>query len=167
MRKIKDFMYNCSDIFVTLIVLALAGGIIFWRLQVILAYSEYKAASNPHTEKVLDIDFSDIDLTPADEKETENEPEVLPQEPEELVIDENYKSSKDITVKIQFGDDYNHVIRLVVEAYGFEDDDYVTLYNLLWSKGIDLGADYRIQSGLFTIPAGSDIDQIIRSISGM
>ena len=168
MKKIRDFIYNFSDIFTAVLVLALAAGIIFWRVQVIMGYSKLVAEEKPATE--IDIDFSDVDLTPIDKPDyTEGEPaedeEPEPEAP--LVIDENFKSAKQVAVAIPAGASYSEAIRYVASAYGFSDDDYFTFYNLLWNKGISMGADYRIQIGTFTIPAGSTLEQIIKIISSV
>ena len=170
MKKIRDFIYNFSDIFTTLLIIAIAGGIVFWRVQVIMGYSQLVAENKAET--VIDIDFSDIDLTPIEtpdynengEVVDPNEPEI--DEPEVIVIDENYKSTKQIAVAIPAGAGYSEAIRYVASAYGFSDDDYFTFYNLLWNKGVDMGADYYIQIGTFTIPVGSTMEDMINIITG-
>lgn len=40
MSKIRDFFYNCSDIFVALIILGLAGFLIWTRVNIIMAYPD-------------------------------------------------------------------------------------------------------------------------------
>jgi hypothetical protein len=171
MRKIRDFIYNCSDIFTTLLILALAGGIIFWRVQVIMGYS--KLAAQDKQETTIDIDFTDVDLTPIDKPDYSDGDDV--QDPENtepvveepVVIDENYRSTKQVAVAIPAGAGYSEAIRYVASAYGFSDDDYFNFYNLLWNKGIEMGADYRIQIGTFTIPVGSSLEDIIKMIAAM
>ena len=166
MRKIKDFFYNSSDIFITLLVLALAGGIIFWRVQVILGYSDMIIASQKNNQPKIDIDFSDIDLEPAKEPEVENEP--AEEEPvQELVIDANYKATQKVTFVIESGTPYEKAIRIVASQFGYDDDDYMALFQLLYQRGVELGADYCIMPGTFTIPEGADIDQMIRTISAI
>lgn len=175
MRKIRDFIYNFSDIFTTLLILAIAGTIIFWRVQIIMGYSELVAKEQSETN--IDIDFTDVDLTPIDKPDyTEGDPQQQgenvdgtdePQEEVPEVIDENYKSKKQVAVAIPAGAGYSEAIRYVASAYGFSDDDYFTFYNLLWNKGIDMGADYRIQIGTFTIPTGSSLEDMIKIIAAM
>ena len=170
MKKIRDFIYDFSDIFTTLIILAIAGAIIFWRVQVIMGYSNMKTASEPKTE--IDIDFSDVDLNPIEKpeiEETENTGEEgeQPEEVQAAVIDENYKSTKQVAVAIPPGTGYSEAIRYVSSAYNFSDDDYFTFYNLLWNKGRDMGVEQRIQIGTFTIPAGSSLEDMIKIIAAM
>ena len=88
MKKIKDFIYNFSDIFTAILVLALAGGIIVWRVQVIMGYSEMMAAEKKETQ--IDIDFADVDLDPIDKPDYtdgEEEPVEEPELEQPLVID--------------------------------------------------------------------------------
>ena len=44
MKYIKDFFYNLSDLFIILLILAVAGGLIYWRVNVIMDYPEALAA---------------------------------------------------------------------------------------------------------------------------
>ncbi len=62
-KKIRDFIYDINDIFVAIIILAVAAGIIYWRSTSIMAYPAYLAEKN-NSNTISDIDFSDIDLEP-------------------------------------------------------------------------------------------------------
>ncbi len=63
--KIKDFLYNFNDALVVLLIVALAGGIVVWRVDEIMAYPEYLARQQRTADsRAEDIDFSGIDLTP-------------------------------------------------------------------------------------------------------
>lgn len=44
MKYIKDFFYNLSDLIIILLILGLAGGLIYWRVNVILDYPKVLAA---------------------------------------------------------------------------------------------------------------------------
>lgn len=46
MSKIKDFVHNSNDIILALVITAIAVGVIFWRLTVILDYPKSHAISN-------------------------------------------------------------------------------------------------------------------------
>ena len=119
-------------------------------------------------ETTIDIDFSDVDLTPIEKPDyTDEEDENVVAVEEPVVIDENYRSTKQVAVAIPAGAGYSEAIRYVASAYGFSDDDYFTFYNLLWNKGVEMGADYRIQIGTFTIPVGSSLEDMIKLIAAM
>lgn len=63
LKRIRDFIYDINDIFVALIILALAAGVIYWRSANIVEYPKYLAEKN-HSNTASDIDFSGIDLDP-------------------------------------------------------------------------------------------------------
>ncbi len=53
MNKIKDIIYNKSDIIIALLILAIAALIIFWRLGIILEYPKAIVGTGDNTENVL------------------------------------------------------------------------------------------------------------------
>ncbi|MBO4861811.1 MAG: hypothetical protein J5535_02800 [Firmicutes bacterium] len=63
LKRIRDFIYDINDIFVAIVILLAAAGIIVWRSTAIMAYPDYLAAKNPSSNNV-NVDFSGIDLTP-------------------------------------------------------------------------------------------------------
>lgn len=174
MRKIRDFIYNISDIFITLLVIALAAGVIFWRVQVIMGYSAKAADSG--NKPVIDIDFSNVDLNPipapntpdGNEQEGGNEDTPKTIDIKNLVIDESFKAYKTVYVSIPAGSSYDKAIRLLASAFeDLSNDQYAELYNQLWHAGISLDADTRIQIDTFTIPEGTDLEGMIRIICRM
>lgn len=44
MRYIKNFLYNLTDIVLAVIIVTLAAGIIYWRMNIILAYPDKLAS---------------------------------------------------------------------------------------------------------------------------
>lgn len=63
LKRIRDFIYDINDVFVAIVILLAAAGIIVWRSTAIMAYPDYLAAKNPSSNNV-NVDFSGIDLTP-------------------------------------------------------------------------------------------------------
>ena len=63
MKRLKDFIYDYNDVLVALLIVVVAGFIIFWRVNVVMNYAEY-AGGTPI--KQIDINFADIDLNPED-----------------------------------------------------------------------------------------------------
>lgn len=62
MKGLKNFLYDKNDIVIALVVLLLAGLIIFWRMEVIMAYPQTLAAetdTTQTTESEAVIDESD------------------------------------------------------------------------------------------------------------
>lgn len=56
MKGFKDFFHNINDILLAVIIIALAAGIIYWRMNVIMDYPETLASqqSNIETEQQAD-----------------------------------------------------------------------------------------------------------------
>ena len=43
MKHLRDFLYNWNDIFLAFLIIVLAGGLIFWRVGIIMKYPEVLA----------------------------------------------------------------------------------------------------------------------------
>ena len=76
LKKIRDFIYDINDIFVAIVILLAAAGIIVWRSTAIMAYPEYLAAKNP-SSNTANVDFSGIDLTPEPVENINENPEKI------------------------------------------------------------------------------------------
>lgn len=46
MKHIKDLIYNINDIVLAILIVAVAAGIIYWRMNIILDYPEKVAHQN-------------------------------------------------------------------------------------------------------------------------
>lgn len=69
MRVIKNFFHNINDILLAIIIVALAAGIIYWRMGIILDYPRQFAAEQAAYEQELD------DAEDADDEEDAEEAE--------------------------------------------------------------------------------------------
>ena len=76
LKKIRDFIYDINDIFVAIVILLAAAGIIIWRSTAIMAYPDYLAAKNPESNSV-NVDFSGIDLTPENVDDINQDIEII------------------------------------------------------------------------------------------
>ena len=76
LKRIRDFIYDINDIFVAIVILLAAAGIIVWRSTAIMAYPEYLAAKNP-SSNTTNVDFSGIDLTPDPVENINENPEKI------------------------------------------------------------------------------------------
>ena len=91
LKRIRDFIYDINDIFVAIVILLAAAGIIIWRSTSIMAYPDYLAAKNPQTNSV-NVDFSDIDLTPENVQNINENLEYI--EPGEATEDPNAQTGE-------------------------------------------------------------------------
>ena len=51
MRHIKNFFHNITDIFLAILIVAIAAGVIYWRMQIILDYPKTVVNSQAVTEE--------------------------------------------------------------------------------------------------------------------
>ena len=51
MRHIKNFIHNINDIVLAIVIVAIAAGIIFWRMQIILDYPKTIVQNQTVTEE--------------------------------------------------------------------------------------------------------------------
>jgi hypothetical protein len=51
MRAIKNFIHGTNDIVLAIVIVAIATGLILWRMKIILEYPEVAANNISHTEQ--------------------------------------------------------------------------------------------------------------------
>ncbi len=54
MRHIKNFIHNINDIVLAIVIVAIAAGIIFWRMQIILDYPKTIVQNQTVTEEAAE-----------------------------------------------------------------------------------------------------------------
>lgn len=54
MRLLKNFFHNINDVVLAIIIVAIAAGIIYWRMQIILDYPKKMIENQVVTEEVTD-----------------------------------------------------------------------------------------------------------------
>ena len=59
----KNFFHDISDILLALVIVVIAAGVVFWRIQVIMEYPDKVAAENaanrPQQEAVIDTEVEE------------------------------------------------------------------------------------------------------------
>ncbi|MBR0140580.1 MAG: endolytic transglycosylase MltG [Firmicutes bacterium] len=187
MNKIKDLIYNMNDIIVALLILAVAGSVIYWRVNEIMDYPAYAAAQKSEVAK-LQPDFTDVDLTPGEvdqnlnaapedfdaSKEGETtqpqegettqpqEGETKPQEGETKPAEttkEGFVTKADVKFTIPAGSSCDKIGSLLFQQ-GLIESKEAFVKEVIAQK-----ADTKLQTGTFNIPAGSDMNDIIKIIT--
>ena len=68
MKRIKDFIHDTNDILLAVIIVLIAAGVIFWRLNIILDYPDKVARENLHAaEEAAEQDAAE-DTADADQE---------------------------------------------------------------------------------------------------
>ena len=166
MKKIRDFIYNYNDVFVALIIVALAALIILWRAGVIMDYNEYESARTAPDPTTSEASIDGLDLTPEEienfntnpeDANSENLPDA-PSEPEQTTP-EPQKPSGEVNFEVPSGSSADRIGDLLVQA-GLIDSKQDFLKELTAQK-----ADTKLKAGTFKIEAGSDIATIIKILT--
>lgn len=71
MRHIRNFFYNISDILLAIVIVTLAAGMIYWRMQIILDYPKTAVSDQVVNEEVITDDAPAEDAS-AEDKSAED-----------------------------------------------------------------------------------------------
>ncbi len=72
MRGIKSFLHDINDVALAFIIVVVAAGIIFWRMQVILDYPEKIAAENAMHSEQQELEEEKAEEKSAEETKTKS-----------------------------------------------------------------------------------------------
>ncbi|MBR2098978.1 MAG: endolytic transglycosylase MltG [Firmicutes bacterium] len=177
MKKIKDLIYDYNDIFVALLIIAVAGAIIFWRVTNIMAYPDYIAGKTQ--SQTGEVDFSDVDLTPTNVDDFNENPEDITTEPSEEGQGEQTPAdgsqtegqpAEDPTQTAQTDAEGNYVVEIpkgssalgiarILKAQGIISD-----IDAFMDKVEEMDAVMKLKYGTYKIPAGSSAEEIINKL---
>ncbi len=62
----KNFFHNISDILLAILIVAIASGIIFWRMQIIMQYPEKIAAEQAAKPAATEMEAPQGEVTDAE-----------------------------------------------------------------------------------------------------
>lgn len=173
MNKIKDIIYNKSDVLVALLILAIAAAVIVWRLDVILTYPKellsggdgegiITTVDDDETgDDVTGDDSGNAGQTDPDSGETGSDPGQVdvdePDTPTELWEDD--KLTRDVKVDVH-GNYASAAVQCLVDAGLF--DDYADYKRVCDNAGFD---DEKVKAGEFTFKKGSTKKDIAKKIN--
>lgn len=175
MKKLKDFIYDYNDVLVALIIVIVAGIIIFWRINVVMSYATYAETGEVQQ---IDIDFSNInlnkeqveDITPVDVDETTDNPPVEPVIDEPVIVDSPEEQEK--------------VDEPVIAAHTFElevskkektttwtacgkklvENGILTEYKSFVARVVERKLESNLQPGTYDITSTMTLDEIIDTL---
>lgn len=179
MRHLREFIYDKSDILVALVILLVAGLLIFWRFEAIADYPStlvksgevQSARDDSNKNKAKDPSKSDssnaVDKD-SDKSETANKD--TSQNDSKDASDKKQSTSgiydggvtgRDSSVTVQSGSAAEAANSLVSAGYFDSYDDFISTCQ---SLGIDPGT---IKAGTFNIPAGSNKSDVARIVCAL
>lgn len=171
MKKFKDLVYDYNDLFVVLVIVAIAGALIFWRIGNIMNYPEYLAQAHAG-EAAGDLDLEDLDLTPGEVDDMNENPEDIvtdpsgepveePQEPEDEPGQEEPQTGQAFTTRTEVkftvptGVTGSKIALLLYEA------ELVESAEIFLTTVSRMNAETKLMAGTFKIPAGSTVEDIV------
>ena len=173
MNKLKDIIYDKNDMVIALIIVVLAGFLIYNRIDVIMDYPSVLAAeaSSGNVQVTTDTgEGVDNDQTTADEEPTQDKPT----DPANHTGDtDNQGGGQDSVAGQTTGEPAKSQVSIYIE-YGATGDQIAQILidsGLIDSKGAfydavsAAGADTKLQAGSFIIPSDATPAEIIALIT--
>lgn len=141
MNRLKDFIYDKSDIFVAIMIISIAGLVIFTRIDAILAYPETFAATAPAT--------SESGIVSETKYSTTSSAVTTPEE-EDIEM---------LAVYINYGESLQVIADKFVSVGLFKtDDDFLSSVEAS-------GAATQIKTGNFIIPSDATPEEVMAIIT--
>lgn len=159
MEKVKDFLYDISDLFFSLLIIGVIFFVVSWKLTDTMSVTWF---SNIDKDVINELEFGDI-TTPDDSQIIETEDPVVEEpiveEPVEVEPEEPIVEIQEIDFTIERGNTgYQIAVRL--EENGLIDnvDDFLAKLGEM-----DLGNS--LQADTFTLNTGMTIEEIILKLA--
>lgn len=155
-EKIKDFFYDISDIFVSLLIIALIFVSVSWKISDTLSIDiDAPIASVTDQEQVDDPPV--IVVTPeepVDETPTTEDPEVVEENP-------TVEAPLDLKTFTVSEGSTGYSIGQKLQSEGYIDD-----VNSFIKRLIEMGYDSKLRAGDFKISMSDDLDTMIKVLAG-
>lgn len=155
-EKIKDFFYDISDIFVSLLIIALIFVSVSWKISDTLSIDiDAPIASVTDQEQVDDPPV--IIVTPeepVDETPTTEDPEVVEENP-------TVETPLDLKTFTVSEGSTGYSIGQKLQSEGYIDD-----VNSFIKRLIEMGYDSKLRAGDFKISMSDDLDTMIKVLAG-
>lgn len=172
MKRLKDLIYDYNDVFVALMIVVLAGVIIFWRIGDIMAYPEYLAE---HTAGDVnqDVNVDDLDLSLGEVDDLNENPEDITTDPasegdvpdpetgdeEEPVQTGEFSTAKEASFTIPAGVSGTKIAELLLE------NNLIESKEAFMAEVAKQNAETKLMAGTFKIPAGSTVNDIVNILT--
>ena len=172
MDKIKDFIYDKNDVVIALLILVVAGFIIFWRLDIILEYP--KTLVSGDDPAVTEPVGGDESLSPADDEnndadqsgdgtQTGDDDQTQSGDDTDVSVDiplwDGGMLTEEVEVEVE-GNSSESAVGCLIDEGLFE--DYAEYKKVCEEAGLD---HEKVAAGTFTFKAGTTKAQIAKKIN--
>lgn len=162
-EKIKDFLYDISDIFVSLLIIGMIFFAVSWKISDTLSIDVNAPVAT--TEAAATTEGSLIVVSPVDTTEavdtTEGESSEATTEPATQPVTQPATQPAALETFIVGEGELGYTIGKNLEAQGFVSDK-----NAFVKRLIEMGYDSKLRAGTFKISKTDDLDTIIKVLSG-
>ena len=149
MNKLRDFIYDKSDIVVALLIISIAGLVVFSRIDAILSYPETFAANMKPT----------VISTPAVYVEKEGTASSGAIEKDKEDADNNNQEVEMFAIYINYGESLQSVADKFVSVQLYEtSEEFLAVIE-------EAGVQTQIKTGNFVIPENATDEEIIKIIT--
>ena len=179
LEKIKDILYDVSDIVVSLVIVALIFFVVSWKISDSLAFDVTIPEQNPQTQvagqdpNIVEIaEVPDAETTPSEESSDETETTT----PSETPTEEATETTPSTDAKP--GGTQVNLVGVTKEIEIKSGSSGYSIGKLLATEGMvadtntfikrveELGLGAKLRSGTFTLSSDMSLDEIIYKISG-
>jgi len=174
MKKLKDLIYDYNDIVLAILIIVIAGAVIFWKVSDIMAYPSF-ARNQAKDSQQTELPITEEDTTPIDvdpivapgedlEGQAENEDPQAQGGEGQTQSNENQGSSTGVTKDTVFTVPSGYASSKIADKLAKE--------GLCTKEAFDaavksLNAESKLRAGDFTIPAGSTAEDIVKIIANI
>lgn len=159
MEKVKDFLFDISDLFFSLLIIGIIFFVVSWKLTDTMAVNWF---SNIDDSQMTNLEFDDI-TTPDDnlilepeEPVVDDSSEVVEEEP---IVEEPVVEVKDVEFSIRSGNT-GYQIAVNLQEAGLIDniDDFI-------QKLGEMELGNKLQADTFTLNTGMTVEEIILKLA--
>lgn len=162
MEKIKDFLYDISDLFFSLLIIGIIFFVVSWKLTDTMSVSWF---SNINQDDIANLEFADV-TTPEDDILNDGDSsgivEVVPEDPvvEEPVVEEPVVEIRDVAFVVADGSTGYRIATTLAEEGLIEDAD------AFLQKLGEMKLGNKLRAGTFKLNTGMTIEEIINKLAG-
>lgn len=153
MEKIKDYLYDISDVLLSLLLIAVISISITYKITDAFTIKIFNPISEPVIPVSEQIEIPEIETPPIEEDPTQVEPE-------DTVDPIEVKPATKVKFEINSGLTGYHIAKLLLEK------DLISDVNEFILKVEELGLGNKLRSGSFSVPSNIPMIDLIYIIAG-
>jgi len=174
MKKLKDLIYDYNDIVLALIIIIIAGAVIFWKVSDIMAYPTFAKNQDDGKQNEVVIDPADLEKTDVDpivapgedfeSGENTSEDEQGEQTTTDPQAQGQTQTQTGTTKDVMFTVPSGYVSSKIAGKLEKEGICKAEEFTAAVTK---LNAETKLRAGDFKIPAGSTAEDIVKIIANI